>query len=42
MKTDEHTDERMEALVEQELRTKPKRKGAVFYGPEEIRSSQKI
>ena len=27
MKTDEHTDERMEALREQELRTKPKRKG---------------
>lgn len=26
MKTDEHTDERMEALREQELRTKPKRK----------------
>ena len=27
MKTDEHTDERTEALREQELRTKPKRKG---------------
>ena len=27
MKTDAHTDERMEALREQELRTKPKRKG---------------
>ena len=27
MKTDEHTDERMEALREQELRTKRRKKG---------------